>query len=303
MKNIIPAVITVLLTLMEKVINGATQYGAAIGLLQNTGLNIRSDVDPLIEANRNYEEGKTALADKRRVVRSVYLTCREFVRVSRDTLRPRFGTLYSESWNILGFVGSLRLPRNANEAQPMLRAISAYFVAHPEFQNSDLDMTSTRADGLLASLLEAQNAAITQEAELANLLKIRGEKALQVKKRLRCVIAELDLKIGALDTRWLAFGLKQPGLPETPEVPANVRVVVTGLSAEVTWGNAPRADHYRIWLKVVGVDENPRAIGSVADAPFRTDELPANSTMEISLSAVNTGGESQRSNPVSVTTH
>jgi hypothetical protein len=185
----------------------------------------------------------------------------------------------------------------------MLRAISAYFVAHPEFQNADLDMTSMRADGLLASLLEAQNAAITQEAELANLLKIRGEKALQVKKRLRCVIAELDLKIGALDTRWLAFGLKQPGLPEIPEVPANVRVVVTGLSAEVTWVNAPRADHYRIWLKVAGVDEDPRAIGSVADAPFRTDELPANSTMEISLSAVNTGGESQRSNPVSVTTH
>src|SRR5262245_3721 len=103
MTNIVPIVITMLVALCEKLINGAVKYGAAIGLLHNTGPTIRADVDPLIEANNNCEQAKVSLSAKRGIVRSVMDTARDRLTLGRDMLKRILGSEYSQAWDILTF--------------------------------------------------------------------------------------------------------------------------------------------------------------------------------------------------------
>ncbi len=69
------------------------------------------------------------------------------------------------------------------------------------------------------------------------------------------------------------------------------------------WDAAARADYYRVFKKVLGVDEDFVAVGSPADLDFTIENLPANATVEIQISAVNTGGESQRTASVTIAMH
>ncbi len=121
--------------------------------------------------------------------------------------------------------------------------------------------------------------------------------------RLRGVVEELNRVLGPLDPRWEAFGLNQPGLKQVPERPGKVNVVVqAGGIAAVKWAKSARAEYYRIWLKVIGVDAEAVPVGSPADLDYTIENLPAGSQVEVSLSAVNNGGESARSEVVVVTT-
>ncbi|MDB6026989.1 MAG: hypothetical protein JWM68_3212, partial [Verrucomicrobiales bacterium] len=58
-----------------------------------------------------------------------------------------------------------------------------------------------------------------------------------------------------------------------------------------------------VWKRVIGLDAEPVAVGSPADLDFTLENLPAASTVEISISAVNNGGESQLSEKITITTH
>ncbi|MFN7141951.1 MAG: fibronectin type III domain-containing protein, partial [Limisphaerales bacterium] len=108
---------------------------------------------------------------------------------------------------------------------------------------------------------------------------------------------------GPVDGRWEAFGLNQPGLKQAPKKPENVSVVLEGeTAASVKWSPAPRASHYRVWVKVVGVDDEAKPVGRAGDFDFTIENLPPSSEVEVSVSAVNSGGESAASNVVLVRT-
>ena len=51
----------------------------------------------------------------------------------------------------------------------------------------------------------------------------------------RPLLAELDLQLDSLDSRWLGFGLNKPGAAETPDVPTHLHVVLNGLNGTLTW--------------------------------------------------------------------
>ena len=120
---------------------------------------------------------------------------------------------------------------------------------------------------------------------------------------MRGLISELETVLDPNDSRWLAFGLNIPGAPATPDVPSHVTATLTGSTAAMKWNAGARADYYRIWQKVHGVDDDYVSVGSAADLDFDVSSLPANSTVELAVSAVNDGGESQLSAAVTVTTH
>ena len=70
----------------------------------------------------------------------------------------------------------------------------------------------------------------------------------------------------------------------------------------VKWDQSARAGHYRVWKKVVGVDENFISVGSPSDLDFTIENLPAGKTIQIAVSAVNNGGESLKSEVVTIVT-
>jgi hypothetical protein len=293
-----------LLVLAEKAAQGAAEYGATIGLLQNTEANIRTDRQGLLTSRDNYQAGNVTLKANRAVVRSVTQTGRSALKIARDVLKAKLGGEYNANWNITGLTSSLMIPQKVDRVQALLESFKNYLATHEEIQVDALDVTAARMESLLGSLVAARRNVALQVAQVANLLAARERSAARLRLRVRSLLSEIELQIGDLDPRWRGFGFNPPGLKRTPDAPQGVSAVLVGpTAASIKWKAAPRAEHYRVWKKVTGVDEEFVAAGSPADIDFTLEGLPSNATIEIAVSAVNNGGESARSQVVTLVTH
>jgi hypothetical protein len=292
-----------LLTQSAKAINGATEVGVGL-LVTNTAAAITTDRTAFATANDNFKAGKETLKSKRAVLRSVTATARSFAKKLRGLLEETLGSRYSTAWNLVGFQGSREIPRSSDEVLVLMEGMKTYLTTHEDAQVEELDITPERATGLVTSLLASQKGVDDQRAEVTQLLTTRNNAKKALQQRLRALLEELRPKLSPLDGRWQAFGFNRPGAKETPPVPTNVSVVLVGeTAASVKWVASARAEHYRVWKKVTGVDEEFVSVGSPADLDFTMEELPRNSTIEVAVSAVNNGGESGLSHAVSVVTH
>jgi hypothetical protein len=167
-----------------------------------------------------------------------------------------------------------------------------------------LDITAARALNLQNSTENARRDVRTQLTELGKLRKTRKEKATALKERLSSLLSELTHLLDPMDDLWVSFGFKKPGATPTPDVPQGLVAVLVGpTAASLKWEAAARAEHYRVWKKVIGVDEDLVAVGSPADLDFTLEELPSNATIEIAISAVSNGGESAKSSVTTLVTH
>ncbi|MBA4146865.1 MAG: fibronectin type III domain-containing protein [Verrucomicrobia bacterium] len=121
--------------------------------------------------------------------------------------------------------------------------------------------------------------------------------------RIRATISALAQELDSLDMRWDAFGLNQPGLKARPDRPEGVTAILIGPNAiSVKWKRSARAEYYRVRRRVNGVDEIMVAVGRPGDLDFTLENLPSNSVIEITVSAVNNGGESVQSEVVILAT-
>ena len=110
--------------------------------------------------------------------------------------------------------------------------------------------------------------------------------------------------MGPLDPRWKAFGLNMPGASAIADIVEGLKAVLIGATTvALKWNASARADYYRVFKKVLGVDAEPVAAGSPADLDLTLENLPNNATVEIYVVAVNNGGESQPSEKVTIVTH
>ena len=135
-------------------------------------------------------------------------------------------------------------------------------------------------------------------------METKDAKLEAIRKSLRDLINELSALMGPLDQRWKAFGFNMPGADETPDSPDGLSVILIGPNAAaMKWNAAARAAYYRVWMKIHGSNDDYVAMGSPADLDFTLENLPANSTIDIVVTAVNNGGESAVSQVVTIVTH
>ena len=107
------------------------------------------------------------------------------------------------------------------------------------------------------------------------------------------MITELETLLGAEDPLWHAFGLSRPADEETPEAPSFTTATPGGAGiTHVDWDDALRADHYRVWILIVGTDNDFRAVETVTDSDATLSGLPSGSTVKIQVTSVNGAGES-----------
>ena len=197
----------------------------------------------------------------------------------------------------------MTIPVTPGAVKEVVRSLKAYFTANPTAEVDQLDLTADRANSVVEAIEAAQVAVNVQVTAVKTLLELRKDKEAAMASRLSGLVEELGRKIEPLDPRWMAFGLKMPGSKQIADVPQNIIAALIGPGVvAVKWDASARAEHYRVWKKVVGVDENPVAVGSPSDLDFTIEGLPANSTIEITVSAVNNGGESGKSIVVTVHT-
>ncbi|MDB6029217.1 MAG: hypothetical protein JWM68_5440 [Verrucomicrobiales bacterium] len=282
----------------------AIEHEEGIPLLHNTSGNIGMDADALTTTRNNHELGKVVLANYRAALATIVFMVRAFLTLGRDILKPVLGNGYSQSFDVLGLIGSLMIPSTTEDLLPILQAFKAFFVANPTLEDATRNITAAQAQLLHDQLLAAQANVNSQVTITQNQKEARDGAAEQVSVRIRAVIDEMGQVLSPLDARWLAFGFNRPGTIETPGMVEGLIAVLIGPSTSaLKWKASARAEYYRVWIRVVGVNAEPVAVGSPADIDFNLENLPANATVEISVSAVNNGGETALSEPVTIVTH
>jgi hypothetical protein len=282
----------------------AAEYGAEIPLVQNTAANLGADADALTTACNNHEAGKVVLADKRLALTALVATIRTFLTLGRDILKPELGPTYSTSYTILGLVGSAKIPRDVGSLLIVLLAFKAYFTEHAEQEDEVRNVTAAQCQALYDQLLTAQSTVNSQGAAVSALLKARNAAATKLRKRVRGLIDELTQFLDPQSGLWEAFGLNKPGSVSTPDQVKDLVATLIGPGViAMKWSAAARADYYHVFKKVVGVDQDYVLVGSPMDIDFNLEGLPAASTIDIVVTAVSAGGESIKSEKVTLVTH
>ncbi|MDB6024858.1 MAG: hypothetical protein JWM68_1081 [Verrucomicrobiales bacterium] len=293
-----------LLSLSAISLNGVHLHAAVLTIKQNTEAALLTDRIMLVGTRKAHEDAKLELSTRRETLDTTFEEARVYGTVIRDLVKPRFGPIYTNAYQALGLEGSILMPRNAAGLGPVLIAMKEFVDGHPEIQNADLNITPVHVQSVIDGLNAANNAVINQETEVKRLIKARDGAIRKLRTRLRGLANELEQLMDPLDERWLDFGFNMPGADETPDAPENVIATLIGpTAAAIKWSLTPRAEYYRIWKRVIGVDAEPIAVGSPADIDFTLENLPVGSTIEIYVSALNNGGESPLSEKITIVTH
>ncbi|MDB6027902.1 MAG: hypothetical protein JWM68_4125 [Verrucomicrobiales bacterium] len=303
MENPIERTIPALLTSAGDVANAARRMKDELLLLQNPEAKIRDDIESLASSRDSHETAKTTLRLTQATVRELFETALESLTLARDIFKPRLGKQFGAPWSQLGMPDSLYFPRSAVALQPIVDSYATFLETNPSAEVPSLNITATYFATLFADLAAARSAVKSQELQVALTMQLRDEKAQQLRKRIRGVIDELHMLMEPLDPRWKTFGFNQPGAEQRPDAPENIQVVlVNETTAMIEIPSTPRASYYRVYKRVIGVDAEPVAIGSPSDTDFTQEDLPRKATVEFFVSAVNSGGESALSAPVTVVT-
>lgn len=296
MKNKITESIQGLLTKAQDAVIGATLLGPIIMLAQNTAAAIGATVTALLNARNDYDNAKVSLRERRAEVAAAVRSARAFLTLFREVLKKVYGNRYSQLWDVTGFIGSLKISFKAEDLQPRIQKAETFLLANPDREVLALNITAAEASVLFTKLSEARTKVNEEIALVANRRAARDTAADNVKHRLRGLIQELSHILPPLDPRWKTFGFNMPGAQETPEAPLNLVAVLIGNNAiSLKWDAAPRAEYYRVSKRVVGVDTEFVAVGIPADLDFTLEGLPSNKDVELVVSAVNNGGESEQS--------
>ncbi len=283
---------------------GITTYEESIPLVLTSGTTFGAAITALATARDNHEQGRMTLSEKVALVNSIMESARTSLTIGRDILKPHIGYDYSDKYGAIGLnQGTTALPRTIDGIQSCLGSYKGFFEANPSLEQAALGVMATHYESLYDQLLAARGDVNVQKKNVEDLMADRDAKEEDLRKRIRWLINELEQKIDPLSSLWTAFGLNKPGATETAEVPEGVKATLIGpTAAAMKWDAAPRAEYYRVWIKIHGSTGDYTAVGSPADLDFTIENLPANSTIDIAVSAVNNGGESALSEPVTVTT-
>ncbi len=285
------------------ILAGITQVGTGVTLTYNPQADINEDLVNAIMARGNHEQAKQIKATRRNALVDEMNRTQKFVRAVRDIFKMLWGTQFSQLFTALGFSqGTLELPDSLEDLIGMLIAIKTHLTNNPTQEVGTL-ITAAHAQELIDALKAAQAAVVAQDVVIGSTMGIRDEKFDTLRKRVSSVFQELRMQLGPLDERWGNFGFNKPGADETPEQVLGVKVTLIGpTAAAVKWEAAERASYYRVWMKVHGAEGDYTAVGSPADLDFTIENLPANTTVDIIVTAVNNGGESPVSDVITVTT-
>jgi hypothetical protein len=152
------------------------------------------------------------------------------------------------------------------------------------------------ADAKFTALSDARSALAFHVAIMGQKRATRDADETALRVRLRGAIDELTQLLENDDPLFYAFGINPPDASETPEQPENL-VLTPGAPGTIyaDWDNAPRADYYRVYRKVVGVDPDFTLDQSPADSDATLTGLPSGQTVQLHVIAVNEAGNSPAS--------
>jgi hypothetical protein len=303
MKNPITNSVPKLVTQLGDIYPGVLKYTVALGFRPTLADETNTMLTGLVTATTTHKAAKGVLRTRRTAAKSVLQTAMTFSTLVREHLKPALGKRYTAAWDEVGFRGTLEIPYSIDPMIVFLLNLAAFLTSHPEFENAEANLTAARALALKENLATTKNGIVEQKAVVQRALEARNDKSVDAKEFVREFFNDLTFDLEDMDSRWPEFGFNKPGQKETPPAPLNIVAVLIGPNAvALKWDAAPRAEYYRVWKKVVGVDTGFVFVESRADLDFALEGLPSGAQVEIAISAVNAGGESAKSEVVKITT-
>lgn len=208
-------------------------------------------------------------------------------------LTTRLGERWGAGWEATGFPGqSTAVPETQPERFQLCQTLQKYFAENPAAEVAALGVTAAAAQAQYESIRAARAALNRTAAARADALKARDTAYDQLRRRAQGLVAEIGHLMDENDSRWLAFGLNIPGAGQVPEPVEEVTVRPDGAGAVlVTWKRARRAEYYRLFAQVVGVDAEMSFRVRVKDREARLESLPSGQIVRVQIIAANETGE------------
>jgi len=303
-----------LVQLLEDAADGANKYAAVISLKQNTEPAIRTDLAALtgtpagpggvpaaVPGLKNL--WNTAKVDKvaaTAAFRSAQSNGRALAMTCIGTLKPVLGQQWNSAWNAAGFIGgSLAVPTNP---LPKLQQLRGYYEKNPKQEVANVNgvaCTAAACEAAAQAISTAESASNQSNTDAGTAQANYQAGITTARNRASGLLAELGQLLDAKDPRWLAFGFEMPGHPSSPDVPQNLTVTAGAAGSQTLffhWDDARRVDGYRAVL-ANAADGTVVSQQLTQDAEATFDNVPAGVTLNATVSARNTTGESQPSAP------
>jgi hypothetical protein len=275
---------------------GVIAHGELLGLSYVDGDEMTVHITDAIMGRDAHDVAKADWLVARGTVKTQKKSGRTLSRLSREVLRPYLGDDLNDIVAAAGYPRSFAIPTKEEELVQMLQRLKAHFTLHPEHENLPLNATAARAGTVATDIVNASTTALQKKLLVATKKTERDAKIALLRKDLTTLLSELHVALDPLSDYWAAFGFKKPGILALPDVPRNVTAVLIGTNAAaVKWDKAARGKNYRIFKRVVGVDEEWVYVDTRSDLDFTIEGLPSGATVEIAVSASNNGGESAKS--------
>lgn len=259
-----------------------------------------------------YDQAKVTTAAAEKAVTDKDKEVKQFLVDAHMVLEVPLGKAWSAEWVLAGYTepGSTAVPNTQDERFASIGTIAVYLTQHPQYEipaGGPLhEVTAARAQGLHTQISHARTAA--NAARNAQKAAKNGRDAgfTGLRKDLIALVDELSLRLGPDDARWEIFGLNIPSSPRAPTPATNLTLSLAGTGQILAgWKRGTRSDDNRIFIQVVGVDEDYREYGKSGNVMETViKDLPAGAVVKVKIIALNgsleavSGPEAQISMPV-----
>ncbi|MBI3880156.1 MAG: fibronectin type III domain-containing protein [Verrucomicrobia bacterium] len=284
-----------LLSFCEDLADGCHLHEVAIGIVQNKETVMRAAILALRNTESQFGTAKDTRQDAIDAQQAADALGSEFLGAARSVLANYLGQRWNTSWEPTGWPDqSTSIPDSQEKRLNLLASLKIYFTNVPAHENAPLGVTAALADTRFQAISDARQAVGAAEDSQTAKKQARDGAARSLRKRARGLVEELNTLLEDDDSRWHAFGLSMPSDPDTPEV-AEAPTLVAGTPGKVqaSWPRAPRAERYRVFKQIVGVDLDFVFAVTVHDREVVLEGLPSGQTVKIRLVAANDAGEAQ----------
>jgi hypothetical protein len=292
--NTLPSKRDRLFAVCDDMCDGLHDLEASIGIKQNTEAVLRPALAAARAAESAFGDAQVVKKQANATLTTADAAGRVFISNARKRLSKFFGEAYTTEWGAAGFPdNSTAVPTTQEDRFNLVASLKAYFTSHPAHESVDMDATAALADTVFTNISSARNLLAAKIALVCTAKNTRDAAETNLRKRANGLVTELETLLSDDDPRWHNFGLSRPADPEMPEAPTFTTLVPGGAGTLlVDWDDALRADHYRVWIFVVGTDTQFRAVDNPFDSDATLSGLTTGSTVKVRVTSVNDAGES-----------
>ena len=276
--------------------------GPQADIKQNVKADFDIDLDAAKAAELDLPKKEKAESDALSARNIANSNAKGFLFMAKRQLSDDFGTKPNDSWKTVGFPpNTTEVPADIPGRIKILDGVADYLKNNPDKEIAAKNFTQAQARSLSKTLTDARGALNTAVGNRSKARTLVVTTVKTLRKRMSGLVKELGQRLSDDADEWYYFGLVPPAGAEIPGIPDAVNGhKVSATAAMFAWAHASRADKYRPFKQVVGVDAAPIALDLTSETDILLEDLPANATVKFYVESHNAAGDSAASEVVDV---